>query len=195
MRAFVAIDLSADVRAAVVAAQTTLREAAPRADVRWAETEKLHLTLKFLGEVAEARLDDVVAALAEAASRHRPFWLAAGGIGGYPSIGRPRVLWAGLASGHREIGLLAADVERAVEPLGFPREARPFSGHVTLGRVRSPRGVSRVTKAAAGLADRAFGQWRVGEMVLYRSYLRPTGSIYEPLARFELGAGSVRENR
>jgi 2'-5' RNA ligase len=195
VRAFIAVDLSAEVRAAVVAAQTVLREAAPRADVRWAETEKLHLTIKFLGEVAEAKLDAVVAALAETAARHRPFWLAAGGVGGYPSLGRPRVIWAGLASGHREIGLLAADVERTVEPLGFPREARPFSGHVTLGRVRSPRGVSRVTKVAADIADRAFGQWQVGEMVLYRSHLRKTGSVYEPIARFELGAGSVRENR
>jgi 2'-5' RNA ligase len=187
VRAFVAVDLSPEVRAAVVAAQATLRETAPHADVRWVDAANMHLTLKFLGEVAEARVADVTAATAEVATRHRPFWLAAGGVGGFPSLARPRVLWTGLVSGHREIGLLAADLERTVEPLGFPLEARPFSGHVTLGRVRSPRGLSRVTKTATVLADRAFGEWQVGEMVLYRSHLGRGGAVYEPIERFALG--------
>jgi 2'-5' RNA ligase len=195
VRCFVAVDLSDETRDAIAAAQAGLRVAAPRADVGWIDPAKMHLTLKFLGEVEESRRDAIEATLAGVARRHGPFALTAGGAGAFPGPSRPRVLWTGLTAGLREIGLLAADVERACVPLGFPLEARPFRGHVTLGRVRTPRGVGRVLRAMETLEGATFGTWTVREIVLYRSHLGggSRGSRYEALARFPLG-GSAGED-
>ncbi len=195
MRCFVAVDVPEATRDAIAAAQGRLREAGPRADVGWVDARKLHLTLKFLGEVPEPTVDVIRDALAVIARRHEPFALAAGGMGGFPSRARPRVLWAGLTDGLREIGLLAADVERACVPLGFPMDSRPFRGHATIGRVRSPRGISRVLAAMEGLERESFGAWTVREIILYRSHLRGSaGSVYEPLARLVLGSASAGED-
>lgn len=185
MRCFVAIDLPDDVRASVASAQQRLRDAAPNADARWTTPASMHLTLKFLGEVVD--VDAVRAALAQVASRHRPVALAAGGLGAFPGPARPRVLWAGITGGIRELGLLAVDVERAFQPLGFAPEARPFRGHLTLARVRSPRGLAGVARVLASDAS-SFGTWTATDVVLYRSHLRSTGSVYEALARVPLSS-------
>jgi len=195
MRCFVAVDLSDETRDAIAKAQADLRAAAPRADVGWIDPAKMHLTLKFLGEVEEARRDAIDTALADVARRHGPFALTAGGAGAFPGPSRPRVLWTGLVGGLREIGLLAVDVERACARLGFPLEARPFRGHVTLGRVRSPRGVGRAIRAMDALDGAVFGTWTVREVVLYRSHLGGShGARYEALGRFGLGGGSAGED-
>ena len=195
MRCFVAVDLSSEARHAIAGAQASLRVVGPRAEVSWVDPVKMHLTLKFLGEVAEDALAAVTRAVGAVAQRHAPFTLVAGGLGVFPGRSRPRVLWAGLTGGLREIGLLAVDVERACAPLGFPPEARPFRGHVTLGRVRSPRSLVRVLDAMDALAERSFGTWTVEDVVLYRSHLHGSrGSVYEPLARLALGSESEREN-
>jgi 2'-5' RNA ligase len=192
VRCFVAVDLSDETRDAIAAAQATLRAAAPRADVGWIDPAKMHLTLEFLGEVDESQRGAVEGVLADVARRHAPFELTAGGAGAFPGPSRPRVLWTGLTAGLREIGLLAADVERSCVPLGFPPESRPFRGHVTLGRVRTPRGVGRVIRAMQALEVATFGTWPVREIVLYRSHLGGSaGARYEPLARFALARGSA----
>jgi 2'-5' RNA ligase len=81
---------------------------------------------------------------------------------------------------------LAAAIDTALEPLGFPPENRPFRGHVTLARVRSPRGLDRLARALEAAAETRMGEWTADDVVLYRSRLRPTGAIYEPLAHFGL---------
>jgi 2'-5' RNA ligase len=190
MRCFVAVDLPAEVRDAIAEAASALRAAGPRADVSWTRPEKMHLTLKFLAEVPEPTAPRLATALAGVAARHAPFTLVAGGVGGFPSRARPRVLWAGLTDGVREVGRLAADVELACEPLGFALESRPFRGHLTIGRVRMPRGIGRVVAAMDPYDDAVFGRWTVRELVLYRSHLHGSaGSTYEPLGRYALGDG------
>jgi 2'-5' RNA ligase len=185
VRCFVAIDLAPDVRAAVARTQAALRAAAPRADVRWADATQFHLTLKFLGAVPDARVAAVSQAVDEAAAVG-PIAVAAGGLGGFPSLGRPRVLWVGIARGVAEIAALAAAVDRATAGLGFPPESRPFRGHLTVARVRSPRGLPALVEAvrAAGAPD--FGAWTVSEVVLYESRLRPTGAVHVPVSRHAL---------
>jgi 2'-5' RNA ligase len=195
VRCFVAVDLPAAVRDAIGDAQARLRAAGPRAEIGWIDPAKMHLTLKFLGEVDETQRDAIEAALAGVAGRHAPFALTGGGAGSFPGPSRPRVLWTGLTAGLREIGLLAADVELACTPLGFPLEARPFRGHVTLGRVRSPRGIGRVMRAMEPLDGATFGTWTVHEIVFYRSHLGGShGSRYEALARFALRTGSAADH-
>ena len=186
MRCFVAIDLPAAVRAALDAAQQRLRAAAPGADVRWVDPAGMHLTLKFLGAVPDEQVGAVGATVGGAVGHHASIPLVCAGLGVFPGPGRPRVFWAGLDGALAELGRLAAEVERATESLGFLREARPFRGHVTLGRARSARGVARIVKAIAAAGSPEFGAWTATEVVLFRSHLRPTGARYEAVARLPL---------
>ena len=137
MRCFVAIDLTSDVRAAIARAQTRVRTAAAHADVRWVDPAQFHLTLKFLGAVPDDRVPAVSAALEGAVADTAPIALAAAGLGGFPSLRSARVLWAGITAGVPELARLAAAIDRALTPLGFPPEGRSFRGHLTIGRVRS----------------------------------------------------------
>jgi 2'-5' RNA ligase len=189
VRCFVAVDLSPDVRVAVARAQATLRALLPRADVRWVEPAAFHLTLKFLGQVDDARLPAISAAVAAAVAGVETLPLAAGGVGGFPSLTRPRVLWAGVTAGVPVLRALAGALDRALEPLGFPPEARPFRGHLTIGRVRSPRGLATLAQAVASAEAHDLGTWAAREVVLYESRLRPSGAVYVPLARHPLGGG------
>jgi 2'-5' RNA ligase len=188
VRCFVAVDLPDDVRAALAEAQARLRGAAPRADVRWTAAGAMHLTLEFLGEVSPETSQPVRAAVAAVAGGWAHLRLGCGGLGVFPGPSRPRVLWAGITGDLAGLGELAAGIERALEPLGFPPPRRPFRGHVTLGRVRSPRGLAPLLGALEGGRDATFGAWTAAEVVLYRSHLSPRGSRYEALARLPLGA-------
>ena len=194
MRCFVAIDLPDDVRASLGAAQQRLRAAAPRADVRWVDPAAMHLTLAFLGAVPDEQVDGIRDGLAAAVAPYAPIPLVCAGLGIFPGPGRPRVFWAGVTGGLAALGRLAAHVRDAMEPLGFPRETRPFAGHVTLGRARSTRGVARVVRALADAVVPESGAWTVTEVVLFRSHLRPDGARYEALARLPL-AGRVLPDR
>jgi RNA 2',3'-cyclic 3'-phosphodiesterase len=183
VRCFIAIDLSDEVRSALDSAQGRLRARAPAADVRWVDPAGMHLTLQFLGEVSERRLADVRSALATAATTVSPMALACRGLGAFPGLTRPRVVWAGIHGAVGDLSRLAA----ACQPLGFVPEKRSFRGHVTLGRVRSPRGFAPLARVIEAAADDEFGAWTAAEVVLYRSHLRRTGSVYEPLHRVPLG--------
>ena len=185
MRCFIAIDLPPTVRDALLEAQAALRVAAPRADVRWAARGQLHLTLKFLGAVADADVPRVSSALDVVAADTAPIALAAAGLGAFPSVRRPRVLWGGLTEGAAALAALAAAIDRAVAPLGFPSESRPFSAHLTIGRVRSPRGTGPLTGAvSAGV--RPFGSWTATAVVLYQSRLHPSGAVHTPVTTHPL---------
>jgi len=186
VRCFVAIDLTTDVRAAIARAQTRVRTAATHADVRWVDPTQVHLTLKFLGAVVDERVPAVSAALETAVAGSRPVALAAAGLGGFPSLKSPRVLWAGITAGVPELVQLAAGIDRGLAPLGFPPEARPFRGHLTIGRVRSPRGGRELAAAVGAAGAPAFGSWTAPEVVLYESRLRPTGALYTPVSRHPL---------
>ncbi len=167
-----------DVRQRLAAEIERLRPHA--ADVAWVAPANLHLTLKFLGQVDEARVPAVAAALATAAAGHRGFDVLVRGLGAFPSPARPRVLWAGLAEDAGRLRALAESVDDACGGLGFPRETRAFAGHVTLGRVREPR--RRPTLADALARGGEFGRVRVARVTLMRSELSPRGARYSELA-------------
>jgi len=185
LRCFVAIALPEEIRAGVARLQTELRAAAPAADVRWTAPAGLHVTLQFLGEVRGAHVPAVSAALAEAAARHAPPPLAVDAVGAFPTPVQPRILWAGVSG---DLAGLAADVGAALAPVGYPPETRPFHAHVTLGRVRRPGPLGPLRAALAGLGRPDGLAWTAREVVLYRSHLRSSGSVYEALAQVPLSA-------
>ncbi len=153
--------------------------------------ENFHLTVKFLGAVDGARVPDIAGALAEAAAGVTPFGLTLRGLGAFPSAARPRVIWAGTADGAADLAALAGHVERALAALGFPAEERPFSAHVTLGRVRTPRRNPRLAQALAAAADVELVSVPVARVSLMRSELSPRGARYSELAGHPLGAGTL----
>src|SRR5262249_49779955 len=144
-------------------------------------------TLKFLGQVPEDRLPGIRDALAAEATAAAAIPLACRGLGAFPGLTRPRVVWAGLQGGIAELGQLAVACERAVEPFGFAPEKRPSGAPAAPARVRSPRGFGPTARAIEAGGELDFGAWTATEVVLYRSHLRPTGSIYEPLELLPLG--------
>jgi 2'-5' RNA ligase len=186
VRCFVAVDVAPAVQERLAALQATLRREAGRADVRWGDPARIHLTLKFLGEVPDGQVSAVGVALAAAARGARPLRLAARGVGGFPSVRRPRVVWAGVTGDVDGLARLAAAIEATVAPLGYPTEARAFRAHVTLGRVRQPRGLGPLADAIVRASAVELGEWDVGDVVLYRSRLRPTGAVYEAIERVPL---------
>jgi RNA 2',3'-cyclic 3'-phosphodiesterase len=159
----------------------------PARGVGWVVAENLHLTLKFLGGVEPEHLERVVAALQATAAAATPFELALRGLGAFPSPTRPRVIWAGAHRGGEAVAALAARVDDALGPLDFPREERPFSAHVTLGRLREPRRDPALAEALAAGAEKDFGRFRVEQMTLMRSDLSPRGARYTALAAWPLG--------
>jgi RNA 2',3'-cyclic 3'-phosphodiesterase len=154
--------------------------------VAWVSAFNYHLTLKFLGDVEEGRAAEIAGALAQAVARAEPFDLALRGLGAFPTPTRPRVIWAGVSEGARALAAVADAVEDRLGPLGFPREARDFSAHVTLGRVREPRRDPALTEALARAANVELGSTRVDHVVLMRSRLSPHGAQYTALATLPL---------
>ncbi len=183
IRSFIAVDLAAPVRTALRRLIDEL--ARPKADIRWVRAEGLHITLKFLGWVEAARLEKVHAALAAAIADQAALQLRAHGLGAFPSLRRPRVLWVGLEGAG--LAELAARVEAAMVRMGFEAEKRAFTPHVTLGRVSSLRGWARVEELFKAHLDDEFGESGVDTVVIYRSTLRPDGALYTPLWTIPLG--------
>ncbi len=183
MRCFVAIDLPGEVKTALGALQAKLRAAAPAAEVRWTRPSGLHVTLQFLGEVPEVSLTPVVDAVRGAGARNAAMSLAIASCGAFPTLRRPRAIWAGVDG---DLASLVDDVGAALAPLGYAPEARAFRAHVTLGRVRRPGGTGPLAAALEVAGTFHGGTWTAREVVLYRSHLRPTGSVYEALAQVPL---------
>jgi 2'-5' RNA ligase len=188
-RLFVALDPPDALRRLLVRAAAALRAAAGRAadQVRWTEPPGLHLTLQFLGDVPEERLDPVLSAVQGAAAGGRPLSLEVHGAGGFPSPRRPRVVWLGLGGDLEPLAALVADLGRRLAPLGFPPEGRPFAPHLTVGRARDPRGARGLGAALVEAAGAPGLAWRAAELTLFQSHLGPGGARHEPLLRARLG--------
>lgn len=183
VRAFVAIPLEGEVCRRLVGWQSGLRRAV--SGIKWVEAENLHLTLKFLGEIEVGRIGAVATALGTALAGTPRLELRFVGLGAFPSPSAPKIIWAGV---HPEGGALAAArraVEAALAALGFPREARAFVPHLTVGRVRG-RPDPRLPEELARAGDRTWGTVTAGQVVLMQSTLTPRGPIYAPLAAVEL---------
>ncbi|MEX2220870.1 MAG: RNA 2',3'-cyclic phosphodiesterase [Candidatus Rokuibacteriota bacterium] len=181
IRAFVAVVPDNALREAIAAAIERLRPLGSA--VAWVPRANLHVTLQFLGNQSEERLAEAEAALAEAAARSAPFDVGVHGIGAFPGIERPRILWIGLALGALETRALQAHVTDALAARGFPREERPWHPHLTIGRVHDERRWRReagppLRAALAQAATTTFGTLRVVEVALMRSELSPAGARY-----------------
>lgn len=195
-RLFVAISLPDGVKDEIEKAQKEMRSALPKHVVRWTKRDQFHLTLKFLGNVAAARVAELTEALRGTCGHFAALRLRAEGIGFFPDSRCPRVVWVGVQDDKIELSRLQEGVEEGVKafaeervgPAGLRRSQDVFVGHVTLGRIQ---GIGRpqaeiLSKLALGMAGRLFGEWMADQIELVRSELSPQGSRYTTLAAVPL---------
>ena len=188
IRAFIALELSPQARAAVAGVLRKLQQGGFR-NVRWVDPAGAHLTLKFLGAVPADLLGAVHEAMRRTAAAAAPVHLGLGPLGAFPSARAPRVVWLGVTGEVEALGRLQRGVEEAAAALGFPREARPFRPHITLGRVREgmPAGEGRRLGETLARLTPDPVSWRAEAVWLVRSHLTPQGAVYQHLASARLG--------
>jgi len=190
IRTFIAIELPSPVQEALATAQDRLRQAIGRSDsgavsqVRWVAPQSIHLTLKFLGDVPAERIPVVTQAVTQAASGFKPVSLALSDAGCFPNLQRPRVVWVGLQGDLEALEKLQKAVEGALARLGFPKEERAFTPHLTLGRVRDA--ATAQERRSLGEATRGLVvpqvRFTAEEIAVMRSDLQPAGAVYTRLA-------------
>lgn len=189
IRSFVAVELDSEVKKRLAEIQRQLKPATPGGVVRWVQPESIHVTLKFLGDVPQERIGDIVAALRQTCAPVAALSFAVSGAGCFPNARRPNVVWIGVEDPTGRLAELQRAVERALNPLGYPPEARPFRPHLTLGRAnRSASGADlrKLGEWVSGLNVGVLGQVQAAEIVLMRSDLSPAGARYTPLAHIPL---------
>jgi 2'-5' RNA ligase len=183
LRAFIAISLSSEVVQGLDGVLSDLKRRLPPGAVHWVQVRNIHLTLKFLGDVAPARLEAVNKALQNEAVRRAPFEVQVGGFGCFPSARRPRVLWVGVQA-PEGLAVLQCGIEAEMARLGFTAEDWPFSPHLTLGRVgrnAGPDDVRRLGDLLSNVQVGPLGVFRAEAVYLYKSDLQPGGSVYTRL--------------
>lgn len=193
IRAFVGVRIDPKMTQKISEVQSQLTRSLT--GIRWVVQENLHFTLKFLGAVEEEKITSIIKAVGRVVRPAQPFSLTAGGIGVFPDIRKPRVLWVGLEA--QGLQTLSQEVEAALEPLGFAPEKRGFKPHLTVGRWRNfTAKAQRLKEEIDHWKDQDFGQSRVEEVVIFQSILKPNGAVYSPLQIITLGtqADLVREN-
>jgi len=184
VRSFIAIDLPPRLQEALGALARELQEV--RAPVTWVKPERIHLTLKFLGDVASERIPDIQQGLEEVAKRAASFRLTATGCGAFPTLQQMRVIWVGLRADGTALNRLQQAVEEAMAQLGYKREQRAFKPHLTLGRVKGRHHLRLLQELLLQRQDFTAEAFDVTELVLYKSELRPEGARYTPLFRKRL---------
>lgn len=181
-RTFICLDLPEGLR---IQAETLQRKLAGLGDrIRWVNPRNLHLTLRFLGEISRVQVETVCLAVRCAASQVDAFPIHLSGTGCFPSPRRPKAFWIGVSDASNLIRLFET-IDQELVSAGFPREVRPFSPHLTLGRVRVDRSIPRLGEAL-GTVEFDAPPFLVGEVVVMKSDLSRSGAVYTPIARLSL---------
>jgi 2'-5' RNA ligase len=183
IRTFVCIHIPQSMKERIRLLQDQLRQVDAQAS--WVKTANIHLTLKFLGDVPQAKIPQVVGAVERAIGSCSPFQVTVSGAGCFPSSQNPTVLWVGLDKIPEALMRLREAIEDELAQEGFHREPKKFKPHLTLARIRTPQNAARLAEAllAKGFAEESF---TATEIIVMRSELSPQGSIYTPQAIFRL---------
>lgn len=189
IRAFLAISLSPEIQNNLDQVIAGLKQRLGRVTVRWVHAEHIHLTVKFLGDVSPTSQQLLTSSLQAEATRHTPFEISVGSLGVFPSSRKPRVIWAGVEA-PQELYALVRGVEFEMGRLGYAPEERPYTPHLTLGRVSRNANDSELRKIGDLIASYKvgfLGAQRVSSIDLYRSDLRPEGAVYTRLLQASFG--------
>ena len=155
--------------------------------MRWVNPEKIHLTLKFFGNIEESRIEPIFKSIEEPIRNTLPFSLEVRGVGAFPHLRNPRVIWMGLVERREVLVSFQKQIETQLEKIGFQSEDRPFHPHLTLGRTKSSRGKDELAGRMEKYKEEEFGDFQVERVILFRSDLKPSGPIYTALRELRLG--------
>lgn len=187
MRSFIAFKPPEDIACRIGRLQAHLRSEGVEA--RWVKPSNIHLTLKFLGDTDPARAGDIGRAMRAALAGQAPLELALGGLGGFPRLSRPRVLWQALAGDCERLQAIQQRLETQLTQCGWQPERRPYRAHLTIGRIRNPQrwhpGAAATVK---GMQDLPWQPFVLDTLIWYQSRLLPGGAEYTALAHQRLGA-------
>jgi 2'-5' RNA ligase len=184
LRCFIAIEIPDGIKKSIGQAVDNLRKSG--ADVKWMPDENIHITLKFLGSTEDTLIDKIKDALAEKISTYSPFSITINGTGHFPPGRHPRVIWVGV----EDSGVLAGlqkDIDTVMIKFGYPEENRPFTGHLTVGRVRSDKRMTEMLKKLDEFHTISFGELLIKGITLMKSELKPGGARYYSLAEIPFG--------
>lgn len=184
MRLFIAVNLEEELKKKIVPLEEELRKTG--ADVKWVEVKNLHLTLKFLGEVEESKVTAIEQIVTPILANFSSFEMRFSGFGVFPSLNYPRVVWIGVKDGGEQLKALSEKIENSLISLGFRKEDRPFTAHLTLGRVRSAKNKQELIKKIEERENQEIGSQKVEKIYLMQSTLQPTGPIYTPVKEWGL---------
>ena len=184
IRTFIALELPPPVRSALRTVQQDLRQLNIRA--RWVRPESIHLTLKFLGDISPGDVDPISAAMTAAADGFSPFTLAVRGIGVFPTIKRPRVIWVGLGGDFQLLLALQRRLEEELAKIGVARDKRSFKAHLTLGRIKQPPGQDLIRQMMTEYATLSSDEFTCDQVILFKSDLKPSGAVYTKLKQTDL---------
>jgi 2'-5' RNA ligase len=183
LRAFIAVEIPPEIHQAIEKQTASMRASLNKSLVRWVPTDNVHLTLKFLGDVSPTNLEMLAQMLNVEVSKHPVFEMEFGGLGAFPNPKRPRVIWIGIQA-PTGLEALQHGIEAAAATLGYPPEKRPFSPHLTIGRVKKKGGSPGMQKIRAALEETqvgSLGTAMVTAVHLFKSDLKPTGAVYTKL--------------
>ncbi|MCP4109934.1 MAG: RNA 2',3'-cyclic phosphodiesterase [Desulfobacteraceae bacterium] len=184
MRTFIAFNLQEHIISHIRTVQNSMKSHEFKAS--WVRPENIHLTLKFLGNINEADVEKIGRKISDSASEYSPISLAAKGVGVFPGIKRPRVIWIGL-KGQTDILIeLQKKLDENLEQIGFPRENRPFKAHLTLARIRGHIDSKKLLDAIKEIGDFESETFIAGNLTLFKSDLKPTGAVYTKLVSAKL---------
>ena len=182
IRSFIAISLDPEIISNIEKTQKQLKTLS--ADVKWVNPRSIHLTLKFLGSVEERDIEKIALGIQNGIKGFKPWSAAVKNVGAFPSLKSPRVVWIGIEDPGGQIIKLQNQIEKEMANLGFEEEERKFSPHLTLGRVRSPKGKNELVQYLLDEREQSFGEIKVDRLILFKSELKPTGAIYTALREF-----------
>jgi 2'-5' RNA ligase len=188
-RAFIPIELPDEIRESLELVTAHLKEKLADIPIRWVPVGNIHLTLKFLGDVSDTNYEMLTKILSVEAVNYRPFEFSVGGLGAYPNLRRPRVLWVGVEAPN-EMHMLQRSIESETTRLGYATEKRGFSPHLTLGRVSrnaTTRNIQSISQVLNANEVGFLGVARVNAVHLYRSELKPGGAVYTRLFTVKFG--------
>jgi len=186
IRSFLAFELPPDIKSEVKRISGEVKKTGLEAS--WVKPDNIHLTTVFTGDIDEKDIPDMISNIDNVTAEYEPFDISLGGMGLFPDIKRPRVLWLGLNGGIEGLASLRDDLQKSLEPFGIKQEKRPFKPHLTLGRFRKPAKDKFLLKKMLDEYGEISGpNGKLDELILFKSDLKPTGAVYTRLHYWPLG--------